>query len=60
MLLGLEKPDSGRFDIGTTVKFGYFSQEGLVFDEQKKVIDVITDDNTSCSHPSSNTIMYIN
>lgn len=43
MLLGLEKPDSGRFDIGTTVKFGYFSQEGMVFDEQKKVIDVITD-----------------
>lgn len=43
MLLGLEKSDSGRFDIGTTVKFGYFSQEGLVFDEQKKVIDVITD-----------------
>ncbi len=43
MLLGLEKPDSGRFDIGTTVKFGYFSQEGLKFDEQKKVIDVITD-----------------
>lgn len=43
MLLGLEKPDSGRFDIGTTVKFGYFSQEGLIFDEQKKVIDVITD-----------------
>lgn len=43
MLLGLEKPDSGRFDIGTTVKFGYFSQEGMAFDEQKKVIDVITD-----------------
>lgn len=43
MLLGLEKPDSGRFDIGSTVKFGYFSQEGLKFDEQKKVIDVITD-----------------
>lgn len=43
MLLGIEKPDSGRFDIGTTVRFGYFSQEGLVFDEQKKVIDVITD-----------------
>ena len=43
MLLGLEKPDSGRFDIGTTVKFGYFSQEDMVFDEQKKVIDVITD-----------------
>ena len=43
MLLGLEKPDSGRFDIGTTVKFGYFSQEGMVFDEQKKVIDVVRD-----------------
>lgn len=43
MLLGLEKPDSGRFDIGTTIKFGYFSQEGIKFDEQKKVIDVITD-----------------
>lgn len=43
MLLGYEKPDSGRFDIGTTVKFGYFSQEGLIFDEQKKVIDIITD-----------------
>lgn len=41
MLLGLERPDSGRFDIGTTVKFGYFSQEGMVFDEQKKVIDVV-------------------
>lgn len=43
MLLGMEKPDSGRFDIGSTVKFGFFSQEGMVFDEQKKVIDVITD-----------------
>lgn len=41
MLLGLERPDSGRFDIGSTVKFGYFSQEGMVFDEQKKVIDVV-------------------
>ena len=43
MLLGLEKPDSGKFDIGETVHFGYFSQEGLLFDEQQKVIDVITD-----------------
>lgn len=43
MLLGLEKPDSGRFDVGSTVKFGYFSQDGMVFDEQKKVIDIITD-----------------
>ncbi len=42
MLLGLVPPDSGRFDIGDTVRFGYFSQEGLKFDEQQKVIDVIT------------------
>ena len=43
MLLGEVQPDSGRFDIGETVRFGYFSQEGLRFDEGKKVIDVITD-----------------
>lgn len=43
LLLGQEKLDSGRFDIGSTVRFGYFSQEGMVFDEQKKVLDVITD-----------------
>ena len=43
MLLGLVQPDSGRFDIGETVKFGYFSQEGLQFDENQKVIDIITD-----------------
>ncbi len=43
MLLGEVQPDSGRFDIGETVRFGYFSQEGLKFDEQKKVIDVVTD-----------------
>ena len=43
LLLGLEKPDSGRFDIGSTVKFGYFSQEGMKLDKQKKVIDVVTD-----------------
>lgn len=43
MLLGVVAPDSGRFDIGETVNFGYFSQEGLQFDEQQKVIDVITD-----------------
>ncbi|MCM1079839.1 MAG: ABC-F family ATP-binding cassette domain-containing protein [Bacteroidales bacterium] len=41
MLLGLEKPDSGRFDIGETVRFGYFSQEGLKFRDDQKVIDVI-------------------
>ena len=41
MLLGLEQPDEGRFDIGDTVRFGYFSQEGLQFDEQQKVIDVV-------------------
>ena len=43
MLLGEVQPGSGRFDIGETVRFGYFSQEGLKFDEQKKVIDVVTD-----------------
>lgn len=41
LLLGLLQPDSGKFDIGDTVKFGYFSQEGLSFNEQDKVIDVI-------------------
>ena len=43
MLLGLVPPDSGRFDIGDTVRFGYFSQEGLQFDENTKVIDVVRD-----------------
>ena len=43
MLLGLESIDSGRFDIGETVRFGYFSQEGLQFNEQQKVIDIVTD-----------------
>ena len=43
MLLGQVVPDSGRFDIGDTVRFGYFSQEGLQFDEQQKVIDVVKD-----------------
>ena len=43
MLLGQEPIDSGKFDIGDTVRFGYFSQEGLKFKEQQKVIDVITD-----------------
>lgn len=43
MLLGVEKPDKGYFEIGETVNFGYYSQDGLKFDEQKKVIDVVTD-----------------
>ena len=43
ILMGIEKPDSGTLDIGETVRFGYYSQEGLQFDEQMKVIDVITD-----------------
>ena len=43
ILMGLQQPDSGRLDIGETVRFGYYSQEGLQFDEQMKVIDVITD-----------------
>ena len=43
LLMGLVEPDSGKFDIGETVRFGYFSQEGLQFDEQQKVIDVVSD-----------------
>ena len=43
MLLGQIAPDSGKFDIGDTVRFGYFSQEGLHFDDTQKVIDVVKD-----------------
>ena len=43
ILMGLETPDSGVLDIGETVRFGYYSQEGLQFDEQMKVIDVVQD-----------------
>ena len=43
MLLGLLPPDDGRIVVGDTIKFGYFSQEGLQFDPDKKVIDIITD-----------------
>jgi ATP-binding cassette subfamily F protein uup len=43
MLQGLVQPDSGHFDIGETVRFGYYSQEGISFDENKRVIDAITD-----------------
>lgn len=43
LLLGIEPVDSGKFDIGETVKFGYFSQEELQFDESQKVIDVVRD-----------------
>lgn len=42
LLLGLQRPDEGRFDIGETVKFGYYLQDGLQFDEQERVIDIIT------------------
>lgn len=43
ILMGLEQPDSGVLDIGETVRFGYYSQEGLRFNEQMKVIDVVQD-----------------
>lgn len=43
MLLGEVAPDSGSFDIGDTVRFGYFSQEGMKFDDQQRVIDIISD-----------------
>ena len=41
LLLGEVRPDSGRFVVGETVRFGYFSQEGIQFDEQMKVIDAV-------------------
>ncbi|GHT21375.1 ABC transporter ATP-binding protein [Bacteroidia bacterium] len=41
MLIGTEPPDSGRFDVGETVRFGYYSQDGLAFDDRMKVIDVV-------------------
>ena len=43
LLLGELPPDSGHFDIGSTVRFGYYRQQGLAFDEGKKVIDVVRD-----------------
>ena len=43
LLLGELPPDSGHFDIGSTVRFGYYRQQGLVFDEGKKVIDIVRD-----------------
>ena len=43
ILMGLVKPDSGTLDIGETVRFGYYSQDGLQFNEQMKVIDVVQD-----------------
>lgn len=43
MLMGEVLPDKGEFDIGETVNFGYYSQDGLQFDEQMKVIDVVQD-----------------
>ena len=43
MLLGQQEPDSGKIVIGDTVRFGYFSQDGIQFDEQTKVIDVVRD-----------------
>ncbi|MCH5248224.1 MAG: ABC-F family ATP-binding cassette domain-containing protein [Muribaculaceae bacterium] len=60
LLLGVIKPDSGSFDLGTTLKLGYYSQDGMVdFDEKKKVIDAIReiaeevriDDRTTLSAP---------
>lgn len=43
MLLGIVSPDSGTIDIGETVRLGYYSQEGIQFDENAKVIDVVTE-----------------
>ncbi|MDE7070104.1 MAG: ABC-F family ATP-binding cassette domain-containing protein [Alistipes sp.] len=43
LILGIEKPDSGTIEVGESVRFGYYGQQGLAFDEGKKVIDVVTD-----------------
>lgn len=43
LLQGLLSPDKGHFDVGETVRFGYYSQEGISFDPQKKVIDAVTE-----------------
>ena len=43
LLTGIERPDSGVIDVGETVRFGYYSQEGLEFDERMRVIDVVTE-----------------
>ncbi|MBR6036048.1 MAG: ABC-F family ATP-binding cassette domain-containing protein [Bacteroidaceae bacterium] len=43
MLLGIEPLDSGRFDIGKTVRFGYYSQQGMAFKDDQKVIDAVRD-----------------
>lgn len=43
LLLGETAPDSGHFDVGSTVRFGYYRQTGLQFDENKKVIDIVRD-----------------
>ncbi len=43
MLMGLVDQDGGRWNVGETVRFGYYSQEGMEFDPDKRVIDAITD-----------------
>lgn len=43
LLTGIEQPDSGVIEVGETVRFGYYSQQGLEFDEQKRVIDVVAE-----------------
>lgn len=43
LLTGIEKPDSGVIEVGESVRFGYYSQQGLAFDDTKKVIDIVTD-----------------
>ncbi|KKC51346.1 ABC-F family ATP-binding cassette domain-containing protein [Porphyromonas gulae] len=43
LLLGEEEPDSGYFDVGETVRFGYYSQKGMQFDENKRVIEAVQD-----------------
>lgn len=62
LLLGIIQPDSGKFDIGDTVRFGYFSQEGLKFNEEQRVIDVISEiadfiDYGGCKHITASQLL---
>ncbi|MFC4665896.1 ABC-F family ATP-binding cassette domain-containing protein [Falsiporphyromonas endometrii] len=56
LLLGIEQPDSGYFEIGETVRFGYYSQEMPPFDPQKRVIDIITDIADEITYPGGQRI----
>ncbi|EKY00890.1 ABC transporter, ATP-binding protein [Porphyromonas catoniae F0037] len=59
MLLGEVTPDSGRFDIGETIRFGYYSQQAPTFDPHKRVIDIVEDMAESFALPTGSNIERI-